>query len=85
MVEKELRCLLIQVEGFKRIHASPIATPGRIYFTGREGTTIVIGTGVEFETLATNILDDVFDATPAFVGNVIYLRGRSHLYCIAED
>lgn len=69
----------------KRIHASPIATPDRIYFTGREGTTLVIRTGAEFEVLATNLLDDVFDATPAFVGEEIYLRGRSHLYCIAED
>lgn len=32
--------------------------------------------------LATNQLDDTFDATMAMVGDVIYLRGRKSLYCI---
>ena len=66
----------------KRIHASPIAAAGRIYFTSREGKTVVVRARREFEILATNALDDVFDATPAFVGDEIYLRGRSKLYCI---
>ncbi|MFT7680479.1 MAG: outer membrane protein assembly factor BamB [Planctomycetota bacterium] len=81
----EVRYAAKRLGGIKRIHACPIATPGRIYFTGREGSSLVIRAGAEFEIVATNVLDDVFDATPAFVGDEIYMRGRSHLYCIAED
>ena len=32
-----------------------------------------------------NRLDDDFDASPAVVGEEIYLRGRQYLYCIAVD
>jgi len=30
------------------------------------------------------VLEDGFDATPAIVGDAIYLRGREFLYCITE-
>ena len=30
-------------------------------------------------------LDDGFDASPAIVGNEIYLRGHTYLYAIAEE
>jgi hypothetical protein len=35
--------------------------------------------------LATNTLDDRFDASPALVDGEIYLRGYKYLYCIAEQ
>jgi outer membrane protein assembly factor BamB len=73
-----------RLSGAKTIHASPIAAAGRIYFTAREGSTHVVRASDEFELLATNQLDDVFDATPAFVGDAIYQRGRNFLYCLAE-
>jgi outer membrane protein assembly factor BamB len=66
------------------VFASPVAARGRVYFPGREGTTIVIRSGPTFEVLATNVLDDGFDASPALVDNEIYLRGINHLYSIAE-
>lgn len=80
----EERFMGARLSGAKTIHASPIAAAGRIYFTSREGTSHVIAAKETFELLATNQLDDVFDATPAFVGDAIYQRGRSHLYCLAE-
>lgn len=70
--------------GLKDVHASPIVAAGRLYITSREGTTAVVKAGDTFELLKTNTLDDVFDATPAFVDGEIYQRGRSHLYCLAE-
>ena len=73
-----------RLAGAKTIHASPIAAAGRIYFTAREGSTHVVKASDKFELLATNQLDDVFDATPAFVGDAIYQRGRNYLYCLAE-
>lgn len=73
-----------RLEGARTVHSSPILAGGRLYVTAREGTTVVVRAGDTFEILATNTLDDVFDATPAFVGDAIYQRGRSHLYCLGE-
>jgi outer membrane protein assembly factor BamB len=67
------------------IYASPVAAPGRIYFTGRDGTTLVLAPGAELKVLATNKLDEAIDATPALVGNEIILRGKEHLYCISGN
>lgn len=64
--------------------ASPVSARGRIYFPERQGTTLVIKSGPAFEVLATNTLDDGFDASPALVDNEIYLRGNKYLYAIAE-
>jgi hypothetical protein len=61
-----------------------VSAQGRIYFPGREGTTLVIKAGSTFEVLAKNALDDGFDASPALVENKIYLRGYKYLYAIAE-
>ena len=65
------------------MYASPVAADGKIFFVGREGNTVVIEHGSEFKVLATNKLDDGFDASPALAGDEIFLRGRKHLYCIA--
>ena len=67
------------------VFSSPVAADGRIYITGREGSTVVIRAGSEFEILATNTLNDGFDASPALVDGEIYLRGNQYLYAIAED
>jgi outer membrane protein assembly factor BamB len=64
------------------VFASPTGAAGRVYFPGREGTTLVIRNSPTFEVLATNVLDDGFDASPALVDKEIYLRGHKFLYCI---
>ena len=38
----------------------------------------------KYQVLATNKLDDEFDSSPAIAGDELYLRGRTHLYCIAR-
>ncbi len=70
--------------GVPNVFSSPVATPDRVYFTGREGTTIVLRTGPDYEVLATNTLDDEFDASPALAGSDMYLRGHTYLYALAE-
>lgn len=65
------------------IYASPVGAAGRIYFTGRDGTTLVLANGPEVKVLATNKLDESIDASPALVGGDIFLRGKEHLYCIS--
>ena len=66
------------------VYASPVAADGRIYLAGRDGKTVVLKQSDTLESLATNTLDDRFDASPAVVGNALFLRGHAHLYCIAE-
>ncbi len=67
------------------VFASPVGADGRVYFAGREGTTLVIAHGDTFDVLAENMLDDGFDASPALVDGEIYLRGYRYLYAIAEE
>ena len=58
---------------------------GKVYIAGRNGTTVVLRHGPKYEVLATNKLDEGFDASPVIVGKQIFLRGGQHLYCIAEN
>ena len=74
-----------RLEGISSVYASPVGAGDRVYLTGREGTTLVIKRGKKYEILASNRLEDGFDASPAIVGNEIYLRGHQYLYCIARD
>jgi outer membrane protein assembly factor BamB len=65
-------------------YASPVAAEGRIYFTDREGTTVVIKQGDKLVVLATNKLGEAVDASPALAGKQLFLRGEKHVWCIAE-
>ncbi len=73
-----------RLRGLKSIYSSPVAAAGRVYLTSREGTTMVIKASDKFEQLATNRLDDSFDASAVIVGKELFLRGRASLYCIAK-
>jgi outer membrane protein assembly factor BamB len=75
---------LQRLEGVPNVFASPVGARGRVYLPGREGVTLVIRHGPKYEVLATNKLDEGFDASPALVDNEIFLRGYEHLYAIAE-
>ena len=84
-----------RITGLENIYASPVAAADKIYLTSREGNTVVIKRGeIDKGTegadsakgkaivMATNKLDDTFDASAAIVGDAIFLRGRENLYCI---
>jgi outer membrane protein assembly factor BamB len=73
---------LQRIEGMREVYASPVGASGRVYLTGRDGSTTVIKNGGVFEVLARNVLDDGFDASPALVDGEIYLRGYRHLYSL---
>ena len=70
--------------GLGRVFASPVAADGRIYLLGRDGKALVLEPGPALKILAENQLDDVFDASPVIVGDVLYLRGRRFLYAVAR-
>jgi len=46
--------------------------------------TVVLKQSDKLEVLATNRLDDKFDASPAAVAKDLFLRGREYLYCVTE-
>ena len=73
-----------RLDAVPNVFSSPVGAAGRIYVTGREGSTVVLRHGPKLEILATNHLDDGFDASPALVDGELYLRGYKFLYCIAE-
>ncbi|MBL6704985.1 MAG: PQQ-like beta-propeller repeat protein [Planctomycetaceae bacterium] len=64
------------------IYASPVGASGRVYITGRNGTTLVLERSADFTVLASNQLDDRFDASPALADGQLFLRGAKHLYCV---
>lgn len=66
----------------RSVYASPVGVGDTIYIPSREGRTVVVRAGRNFEVLASNDLDDAFDASPALAGDDLFLRGRRYLYCI---
>lgn len=73
-----------RLEAVRDIYASPVGAAGRVYFVGRQGTTQVIRNADKLEILATNRLDDEFDASPALAGDELFLKGKKYVYCISE-
>jgi outer membrane protein assembly factor BamB len=64
--------------------ASPILVGDRVYVCSTTGKTKVIRAGRTFELLAENVLDEGLMASPAIMGNALYLRTKTHLYRIGE-
>lgn len=74
-----------RLEGITGVYASPVGAKDRVYLAGRDGGALVLKKGPKIEVLASNKLDDGFDASPAAVGKELFLRGRQNLYCLAEN
>ena len=71
--------------GVLNFSASPVGAADRIYLLSEEGRTVVLQRGPQLKVLAINELDEAFYASPAIVGDVIYLRGDKHLFCFAKS
>ncbi len=74
----------VRLPDLRDLYASPLGAADRIYFVGRDGTTVVIKNQPKLEVLAVNRLDDPVDASPAAAGRELFLRSRRRLYCIAR-
>jgi outer membrane protein assembly factor BamB len=61
---------------------SPIAVGGRIYAASEEGTTYIFEAAPKFKLVAANKLDAGCMASPAVVDGALFLRTKTHLYCI---
>ncbi len=64
-------------------YASPIWADGRIYWTDQTGITHIFKAEREFDLIADAEIGQKCQTTAAFVGTRIYLRGETHLFCIA--
>ena len=73
-----------RLDGMRMVYASPVGAAGRIYVTARSGRTVVFANGDSGKILAANDLADSFAASPAIVGDTLYLRGARKLYAITR-
>ncbi|MEL7061834.1 MAG: PQQ-binding-like beta-propeller repeat protein, partial [Acidobacteriota bacterium] len=64
--------------------ASPVVAGDRLYLASENGSVYVGVLGLEWVLLETNPGPEPFMATPAVVGDTIYLRGRHHLWAVRE-
>jgi outer membrane protein assembly factor BamB len=62
--------------------ASPAYADGHLYFANQDGATYVLEAGRSFKLISVNKLDDGCMASPAIAGRSIFLRTKTHLYCI---
>ena len=63
--------------------SSPIQVNDRVYLTDYSGNIQIFKLDSQFQLLGTgDVGEDIF-ATPAFVGDKIYIRGLTHLFCVA--
>jgi outer membrane protein assembly factor BamB len=65
--------------------ASPLYAEGRLYFCNEEGVTYVVDIREGWKVLAENRLADGFMASPAVSGKSLFLRTKTHLYCIEQN
>ncbi|MFC1477154.1 PQQ-binding-like beta-propeller repeat protein [candidate division KSB1 bacterium] len=74
-----------RLDDISGVYSSPVGVQDRVYVLGRDGVTLVLSNGSEYNILAKNTLDDKFDSSPAIAGDEIFLRGYQFLYCIARQ
>lgn len=74
----------LRINGLRNLYSSPVGAAKRIYLTDLSGTTVIINHTKKLpEILATNHLNDEFNASPVIVGKQLFLRGQN-LYCIEQ-
>jgi outer membrane protein assembly factor BamB len=64
--------------------ASPVGAAGHLYFPDQDGKTHVLAASSTFKVLAVNSLDAGCMASPAIAGEALFLRTKTHLYCIGQ-
>ena len=74
-----------RLEGMGSVFSSLVGVDNRIYISDLDGSTLVIKNSSKLETMARNVLDEGTAASLIVAGDVLYLRGHHHLYCIAAN
>ena len=66
-------------------YSSPISVNDRVYIIDLSGTMQIFRMDDKFELLGAATIGEDAYATPAFVGDRIYIRGLTHLFCIGQQ
>lgn len=66
----------------ERFNASPIFADGKIYLMEISGKAHILEAGRAYKEVASPSIGEEVRATPAFVSDRIYIRGKQHLFCI---
>lgn len=74
-----------RLSGIQNVYASPVGAANRVYVTDLKGVTAVFSHNGILRPLSLNHLEDSFSASAAIAGSDLFLRGRRHLYCLAEN
>ena len=69
--------------GLAGVYASPVAADGHVYLCGLDGAVVVVKAGDVPEKVSAAKLDGRIAATPAVVGDTIYVRTAKTLYAFA--
>ncbi|MFN0102684.1 MAG: PQQ-binding-like beta-propeller repeat protein [Bryobacteraceae bacterium] len=65
-------------------YASPVAAGRHVYFVSMEGKITVLEAGAAGRVAGTIAMEEEIFATPAIVGNSLYLRTQQGLYCFRD-
>jgi outer membrane protein assembly factor BamB len=64
--------------------SSSVAAGDRFYITNEDGHTYVLAKGSQYKLLGENELGETVMANAAILGDVLYIRGRKHLFAVSE-
>ena len=65
-------------------YSSPVVADGKLFIPSGNGTVTVIKANNKFDILAQNDLKEDIFASPAIIGNTIYIRTTGHLYAFGQ-
>lgn len=67
------------------VKASPVAWGDKILLGGEDGDFFVIQAGPEYRILSHNTVGEIIVASPAVVGDRLYIRGEQHVFAIGAQ
>ena len=70
---------------FGALYSSPVGAGENLYIASQQGKVSVLKAGLHWEILAVNDIAEDCYATPALVGDRLFLRTASHLWCFRNS
>lgn len=65
--------------------ASPVLIDGKVYAIAMDGNAFVFEAAPTYKLLAKNNMGEPVTASPAVSDNKLYIRGKTHLFCIGKN
>jgi len=66
------------------VTASPVLIDGKVYAVGEDGKAYVFEAATKFNLLGESSVGESVSASPAVADGRLYIRGGTHLFCIAK-